>query len=131
MRLLAQPRVSIPYAARHEWIVIARDDEHRTRVARALEDREGAGRVGPRDAVIVEDVASDEDEVHAESGGVLTQLLERRESSLPDPVAGVLLEPRDPQAKVEVRGVKEADHPATFLRDGLPPTKCGASASSI
>jgi hypothetical protein len=60
--------------------------------------------------VVVEDVPGDEDEVHAKSGGALTQLLERRETSLPDPVAGVLLEPRNPQAKVKVRGVKEADH---------------------
>jgi hypothetical protein len=81
--------------------------------------------------VIIEDIARDEDEIHSESPGSIAQLLERSESSLSNPIAGILLEPRHSQAKVEVRDVQETDHQAAFLGDDLSPMECVETARPI
>jgi hypothetical protein len=113
--LLARPWISIPDPARDEGVVIARDDEHRTGIARAFQNGEGSGRVRTGHAVIIKDIAGDDDKVYPKSSGMFAELLQRGKAGLADPVAGVLLKSRDPQTKMKIRGVKETDHAATLL----------------
>jgi hypothetical protein len=64
--------------------------------------------------VIVKDVAGDDNEVHLELSSLFPKLLQRGESCLSDPVAGILFKPRDPQTQVKIRGMKETNHNSAF-----------------
>ena len=89
--LIALPRIAIPNPAGGKRIVIAGDDVHRTRDCSAFKEREGSLGNGLGNAVIVEDVPGDQDEVDLMLHGLGPKLLDRLEPCLADPVARALL----------------------------------------
>jgi hypothetical protein len=116
MRLFAQPGIAIPDAAGHERIMVAGNDEDGTRTLRTFENGEDACRVRPRNAVVVEDVAGDQNEIGTEFGSFLAELLERREPRLADPAASALIESSDADSQVKIRGMQESNHRAASVR---------------
>ena len=117
MWLLAQPRISIPNAAWNKRVVIAGDDKYGARTGRAFEDRESTSGIGTRHAVIVENVARDENKIYPELSSLFSELLERDKTSFANPVRCVFLKPSDSQTQVQVCCVEEANHKATLPID--------------
>src|SRR5262249_26694074 len=111
--LIAQPRVAVPHAPRHEWIVIAGNDENGAGGAGAFQDGEGPLGYVPGNGVIVEHIAGDEDEINPELGSLVAELLQGEKAGFANPVAGALLKPGDTQTKVQVGGVQESYHSGT------------------
>ncbi len=64
--------------------------------------------------MIIKDVSRDDDEVDTKLRRGLSELLERREAGLANPMTGIFVEPRDSQAQVQIRSMEEANHEATF-----------------
>jgi hypothetical protein len=60
--------------------------------------------------MIVENVASNDNEVHLELSSPFAKSLERGKSGLANAVAGVLVKARDSQTEVKVSGMQETDH---------------------
>src|SRR5260370_10935801 len=98
MRLLAQPGIAFPDSPWNKRIGMAGNDESGAGVGRTFQYRERPrGNIGARNAMIVEDITGDQDEVHSMFGSFLAELLERGEPSLANSIAGALLEPCDAQ----------------------------------
>ena len=69
-RLVARPGIAVPNPAGSERIVIAGNDVDRARNCLALKEREGALGYCLGNAVIVEHISGDEDEVDLMRGGL-------------------------------------------------------------
>jgi hypothetical protein len=111
MRLLAQPGIAFPDSPWNKRIVIAGNDENGAGAGRTFQYRKRpGGNIRTRNAMIVEHVAGDHDEVHPVFGSLLAELLERREAGLADPITSTLLESCDSQTQMEIRSVQESQH---------------------
>jgi len=64
----------IPQTARKKRVLITGDDDQRTGITRALDDRAGSGCVAPRNAAIVKNVVGDGNEVHLELSRIRSEL---------------------------------------------------------
>jgi hypothetical protein len=89
--------------------VVSGDDIHGTADRAVFKEREGA--LGDRagNALVIEDIAGDQDKMDLVLGGALAELLDRLEAGLSDAVARAFIKARDPQSKVQVGGVEEPD----------------------
>ncbi len=90
--------------------MIAGNDIHRARHPFTFKERKSALGDGLRDAVVVENVTGNEHEVDLMLDRFSPQLLDGLEAGFTDPLAGALLEARDPQAQMKVGGVQETYH---------------------
>ena len=133
MRLLTQPGISIPNTAWNERIVVPGNDVNGTRAGRTLQDRKRPRCIGSRNAVVVEDVARDEDEIHAAFGGFISQSFQRRKPRFTDSAASVFVKSSDSQAKVKVGGVKESNHgvPSNAFINASLNASCRQGRSSL
>jgi hypothetical protein len=120
MRLIAQPRIAVPHAARNERIVIAGNDKHGAGVLRTFEYcKSPCSNVDARNAMVVENVTRDQDEVNPMLGSFLAKLLKGGKPRFADAVARTLLEPCDSQAQVKISSVEEGEH----VRGSMPKGK--------
>jgi hypothetical protein len=115
--LRALPGITVPNAAGAERIVITGDDIHRACYCPAFKKRERSFGDCLGNAMIVEQITSDENELNLMLGSLGAKLLDCLEACLANPIAGTLLEPCDAKAQVEIRGVQESDHCSALRLD--------------